>query len=216
MSDFFLPRDEQLELVELLREIPELVEDLAVTISRQDRLGSGSAQISPNSYRETPVYFNERAAGAAEELRAVLVSWVAYVLEERGLQWEGDDSTLRLARWLDKNVVALSLTPGSEEALDEITDAVRRIRRVVDRAPDRAPTVVDNGRILEARVRAQSLRVSPAQAEALVEKLGYAPLKAATIRKWAERGKIEKGVDGMYCLGDILELTPLRPVLTIS
>jgi hypothetical protein len=214
-TEYFLDREDQLRLLDLLREIPELVEEVAITISRQDRLGSGGgAQINPNSYRERPVFFNEKAADVANDLRVVLVSWVGYVLEHRGLEWEGDDSTLRLARWLDKNIVSLALTPGSDEALDEIDDAVWSIRRAVDRGPDRLPTVVSPEREAEARERAKVLWVKPGQVEGLMKSLGHPPLKAATVRKWAERGKIEKREDGLYSLGELLKLNPRREVVT--
>ncbi len=209
-TGFYITLDDQREIVRLLRTVPELVEELAITISRQDRVGSGGPQISSGSYRERPVFFNDYAAAVAEDLRGVLIGWVRHVVEYRGLAWEGDDSTLTLARWLNRNVVSVAMTEGSEELLDELRDAIRRVWRAIDLAPERSPTYVDEERVTEAAVRAQELRVSPAQAEALVEKLGYKPLKAATVRQWAKRGKIEKGTDGLYRLGDILRWNPVR------
>lgn len=209
-TGFYITRDDQREIVRLLRTVPELVEELAITISRQDRIGSGGPQISSGSYRERSVFFNEHASTVAEDLRGVLSGWVRHVLESRGLAWDGDDSTLTLARWLNRNVVSVAMTPGSAEMLDELRDALRRVWRAIDLAPERSATYVDEERVAEASARAQELRVSPAQAEALVEKLGYPPLKAGTIRQWARRGKIEKGTDGLYRLGDILRWSPIQ------
>ncbi|MDH6283214.1 hypothetical protein M2280_004457 [Prescottella agglutinans] len=209
-TGFYVSHADQREILRLLQTIPELVEELAITVTRRDRVGSGGPQISSGSYRERPLFFNDHASTVAEDLRSVLVGWVRHVLEYRGLSWDGDDSTLSLARWLDRNVVALAMTEGSDEMLDELRDALRRVWRAIDLAPERSSTVVDDERVTEARARAQELRVSPAQIEALVEKLGYRPLKAATVRQWAKRGKIEKGDDGLYRLGDILELNPIR------
>lgn len=209
-TGFYITRDDQREIVRLLRTVPELVEELAITISRQDRIGSGGPQISSGSYRERPVFFNDFAAAVAEDLRGVLGGWVRHVLEHRGLAWEGDDSTLTLARWLNRNVVSVAMTEGSEELLDELRDALRRVWRAIDLAPERSAPYVEEERVEEARTRADELRVNPAQAEGLVEKLGYPPLKAGTIRQWAKRGKIEKGDDGLYRLGDILRWSPIR------
>ncbi|ORL15398.1 hypothetical protein [Prescottella equi] len=209
-TGFYVGPDDQREIVRSLRTVPELVEQLSITISRQDRIGSGGPQISSSSHRERPVVYNEHASTVSEDLRGVLVGWVRHVLEYRELVWNGDDSTLNLARWLDRNVIALAMTPGSEEMLDELRDALRRVWRAIDLAPERSARYVDDERVAEASARAQELRVSPAQAEALVEKLGYKPLKAATVRQWAKRGKIEKGIDGLYRLGDILRWKTIR------
>ncbi|EME14795.1 hypothetical protein G419_25252 [Rhodococcus triatomae BKS 15-14] len=203
-SDFFITLEDRIAIVDLLREIPELIEDLAVTISRQDRLGTGGPQISSGSYKERPLVFNEFASDAADHLHGILGSWARYVLEERGSAAWPEDSTLTIARWLDHNVVSLAMTPGSEECLGELRDAVRRVRRAVDLPPEKVRSAVDDDELARARELAMSERVTAAQAERWVEILEYQPKKAETIRQWAKRGNIEKGEDGLYSLADIL------------
>ncbi|MFD7046017.1 hypothetical protein [Rhodococcus jostii] len=128
----FLSRAEIRKLVALLRETPELVDELAVTITRQDRIGTpGSA--GKNRGEEQPLPFNVTAAEAADDLHTTLVAWVRHVCESRRVDYDGRDGTLGVARWLDRNVIALAMTEGSGEALDEIQYAMRRARWATDR-----------------------------------------------------------------------------------
>ncbi|MFD7046128.1 hypothetical protein, partial [Rhodococcus jostii] len=192
-------------LVALLREMPELVEELAVTITRQDRIGTpGSA--GKRRGEEQPLPFNATAAEAADDLHTTLVAWVRHVCESRRVDYDGRDGTLGVARWLDRNIIALAMTEGSGEALDEIQYAMRRARWATDRPRAEDATISDPDRVDEARATA----VSAAQAERMMERLGHPPLKAATVRKWAERGKLEPVDGGRYRLGDILDLNPIQ------
>ncbi|MFC9768808.1 hypothetical protein [Rhodococcus jostii] len=201
----FLSRAEIKKLVALLREMPELVEELAVTITRQDRIGTpGSA--GKKRGEEQPLPFNVTAAEAADDLHTTLVAWVRHVCESRGVDYDGRDGTLGVARWLDRNVIALAMTEGSGEALDEIQYAMRRARWATDRPRAEDATISDPDRVDEARATA----VSAAQAERMMERLGHPPLKAATVRKWAERRKLEPVDGGRYRLGDILDLNPIQ------
>ncbi|MFC9769176.1 hypothetical protein [Rhodococcus jostii] len=128
----FLSREEIRKLVALLREMPELVEELAVTITRQDRIGTpGSA--GKRRGEEQPLPFNATAAEAADDLHTTLVAWVRHVCESRRVDYDGRDGTCGVARWLDRNVIALAMTEGSGEALDEIQYAMRRARWATDR-----------------------------------------------------------------------------------
>ncbi|MFC9769103.1 hypothetical protein [Rhodococcus jostii] len=201
----FLSREEIKKLVALLREMPELVEELAVTITRQDRIGTpGSA--GKRRGEEQPLPFNATAAEAADDLHTTLVAWVRHVCESRRVDYDGRDGTLGVARWLDRNIIALAMTEGSGEALDEIQYAMRRARWATDRPRAEDATISDPDRVDEARATA----VSAAQAERMMERLGHPPLKAATVRKWAERGKLEPVDGGRYRLGDILDLNPIQ------
>ncbi|WP_072689305.1 hypothetical protein [Rhodococcus marinonascens] len=128
----FLTRAEIRQLVTMLQEIPELVEDLAITITRQDRIvAKGGPKLSRGS-DEQPLVFNVNASEVADDLHGTLVGWVRHVCESRAMAYEGHVSTLSLARWLDRHVISLAMTEGSEEALDEISYAMRRARRAMD------------------------------------------------------------------------------------
>ncbi|MFC9769406.1 hypothetical protein [Rhodococcus jostii] len=201
----FLSREEIRKLVALLREMPELVEELAVTVTRQDRIGTpGSA--GKKRGEEQPLPFNVTAAEAADDLHTTLVAWVRHVCESRRVDYDGLDGTLGVARWLDRNIIALAMTEGSGEAFDEVQYAMRRARWATDRPRAEDVTISDPERVEEARATA----VSAAQAERMMERLGHPPLKAARVRKWAERGKLEPVDGGRYRLGDILDLNPIQ------
>ena len=132
MTDgWFLPKHEQDQLVELLGQIPALIEDLAITIAKQDRMTSGPK--IANGSDEQPLPFDENAAQAADELNHELARWVRHTCEQRHLTYDGRDDTITLTAWLKRWIIALALTEGSEEALHDIRLAVRQARRAVDR-----------------------------------------------------------------------------------
>jgi hypothetical protein len=134
VDHFYLQREDQLALVGWLRKMFVLSEELAITITRQDRVGGGDPRVSMGE-REQPLPFNAHASEVADDLNATLVAWARHVCEHRGVAYNGKPGVLGLARWLDRNIIALALTPGSEEALDEISDAIRRAQRALDRPP---------------------------------------------------------------------------------
>lgn len=158
MSDYFISRDGQRLLVSLLREIPELVEDLAVTICRLDRTGKGGMKISSGS-DEQPLPLNLAASDAKDELHNELASWARHVCESRGLAYDGDGSVLGIARWLDNNVIALAMTEGSEEAYSSIEKAMGRCRRAMDIAPEDA-VITESKDVVLGRVRDRMLHRS--------------------------------------------------------
>lgn len=149
---FYLDRIDQKRLVEILAVVPTLVSGLEVAIMRQERMGTGGPRIGKVE-RAQPLPFNEHASNAATALHAELSTWVRFVCEPRGTRfWPADytheygfigplrkherrlpcrsadyrASTVDLARWLDRNVAALALTPGSEESLSAITRSIKR------------------------------------------------------------------------------------------
>ena len=135
MSDYFISRDGQQMLVELLREIPGLVEDLSVTLTRQDRTGKGGMKISSGDCTQ-PLPINMAASDAKDGLHNELATWARLVCDSRGIAYDGDGSVLGIARWLDENVISLALTEGSEEAYVGIEKAMGRCRRAMDIAPE--------------------------------------------------------------------------------
>lgn len=206
MGDYFISRDGQHLLVKLLREIPELIEDLAVTICRLDRTGKGGLKVNSGS-DEQPLPINMAASNAKDELYSELASWARHVCESRGIDYSGGDSVVGIARWLDENVISLAMTEGSEEAYVGIERAMAKCRRAMDIAPE-DDHVVSMPEVEMAR----EARVTAADAERLMPRLGHPKLKAATIRKWVERGKLRRHpVDEMFRLGDILDLNPIPP-----
>lgn len=200
-SQFFMPADQQARLMDLLAEIPELVEDLAVTLTRQSRTGGGMKLHARKDAQPLP--YDMHASEVADDLHNTVAAWVRHVCEYRGIAYAGGSGTAALAVWLRKHVTSLAMTEGCEEAPDEVAYAVARARQAMDRPPEEVP------RVDKARVDlALDELVTPLQAEALMARLGHPPLRAATIRQWHKRGKVEQVADGRYRLGDLLDLNP--------
>ncbi|MFD4294153.1 hypothetical protein ACFWQG_13130 [Rhodococcus sp. NPDC058532] len=208
---FFVTNADMRTLKARLEEIPELVEDLAITITRQDHIGSGVAGINDGA-DEQPLPINLEASEVADDLRGTIVGWVNHTCQSRGIAYPGGPSTPALAIWLARHVTSLAMTEGCEEALDEITHAMSRARRACDPIRERRERTA--AEVLEAHMRAPALRVTPMQAEALMPELGYPTLRAATVRQWRKRGKVEADAGGRYLLGDLMALCAQRVDLT--
>jgi len=122
------------------------------------------------------------------------------------------------------------------DAVDEITDAVADCRRVIDRAPERwyagpcecgadlyakrrtgIVTCRECGHEYDVEARrewllaeAEDRLANAATIARAVSWLGAEPLTSATVRKWAQRGRLlAKGHDGrgpLYRIGDAIDL----------
>lgn len=132
VDGYWLPRHDQDKLIELLDQIPGLVEDLTIAISRQDRIAGGGPK-TRNGSDEQPLPLSVEAMEAADLLTDTLASWVRHTTEQRAMHYTQPCTALHYAAWLKRWMVALAMSPGSDEALDEIRYAVRQARRATDR-----------------------------------------------------------------------------------
>lgn len=137
---FVIPRHQQTELRELLAQIPALIEDLSITLTRQDRLGAGSGGGKRGRIDAPPLPINLAAMEARDQLHNTLAGWIRHTCNERGLTYDGTGSPISMAGWLTRWHIALALSEGAEEAIPDLTDAIRRCRRVCDRPADRIIT----------------------------------------------------------------------------
>jgi len=147
VDGYWLPRHDQDKLIELLDQIPDLIEDLTIAITRQDRITAGGPR-TRNGNDEQPIPIGLHAMEAADLLHATLTAWTNHVCEQRNYPRPRND-TLTLGHWLKQHVIALALTEGAEESLDEIRHAIRQARRATDRPRQREHTV-DPVQIYEA------------------------------------------------------------------
>ena len=136
VDGYWLPRHDQDKLIELLDQIPDLIEDLTIAISRQDRIAGGGPR-TRNGSDEQPIPIGLHAMEAADLLHHTLTAWTNHVCEQRNYPRPRND-TLTLGRWLKQHVIALALTEGAEESLDEIQHAIRQARRATDRPRDKS------------------------------------------------------------------------------
>lgn len=137
--------------------------DLDIAISRQARmdLPGGKPDLEPyddqpGTLRPTPIPYDDRASRAARRLKAVLGTWVLFVDRHLAPRPAGPacrscvhgscvlirrrdlpaDTVTAKAVWLRPRVGWLRHHPAGSVALDEIRDAVRAARRVIDRPAD--------------------------------------------------------------------------------
>lgn len=216
---FYLDREGQRKLVKALREIPSLVEDLAVTITKRDRLTRPEPGGRSSVERvEMPLPINIDAVDAADALCACLLRWVQDVCQARQLPypWSGSTNTLTLAAWLDRNVIALALTDGAENAPGQIGHHVKMARRAVDLPPDEICAEPD----MEKINLSYDMLLTARELSGIMPQLGEKPLKADTIHSWTDtrrhganalQHREIPGVKGhVYRLGDVLAIRRAR------
>lgn len=136
MSDFFLPRFEQAQLLEQLRQVPALVEDLTVAITRQDRITARGPRTSRGDDTQ-PLPYNEHASNAAQYLHYQVATWARFTCENRVIDYTGSNDVTSIARWLRHHIIDLAQCEGSDQALTDIRDAVRNGNRACGGAKDR-------------------------------------------------------------------------------
>ncbi|MFC5834639.1 hypothetical protein [Nonomuraea insulae] len=115
-----------------LEDVANLAEELEVTLTGRARMSAGALRRS--SERRLP--FHIAASEKGHNLRQVLVGWVRLVADERGVGLPADD-LISISRWLLAHVEWLRHHPAGGEAVTEVGDAVRAVRMVIDRPPDR-------------------------------------------------------------------------------
>lgn len=117
------------ELRRALESVPDLAQELETTLTRQTSSGGAG------SGSETPLPYDPRATEAGDVLRSALVGWVRALQEEHAEGWPAD-TLPDMSAWLLERHQRLVGHAAAEEAVEEITTAVRAARRVIDRAPD--------------------------------------------------------------------------------
>lgn len=115
-----------------LGDVPALVSDLEVTLTRQAVIGEHHGGVSA----EVPMPFHLGASEALVVLRSTLVGWVRVVVEEDGAQWPADDLHL-MAAFLLRALPWIRVHPAAAQAVDEIGAATGLARRCIDRHPER-------------------------------------------------------------------------------
>lgn len=203
---FYLDRRGQHELVGILVCIPELVEDLSVTLTGQARISRGDMGKPRRRKRDSALPLHLGAAEASAALHNCLSTWARAVCEQRALDYDGTDDIVGLARWLRKWVIALAMTEGAEESLPDIRAHIKACLRVVDIPLD------DYVLVDRARVDAANRQVLTAgQVEKVARRLGEVGqgLTKRRVETLAKQGRIHPAaVDGetrFYRLGDVLD-----------
>ncbi|GFG87908.1 hypothetical protein MALGJ_45840 [Mycolicibacter algericus] len=205
--DFFLDRKSQRDLRAKLATVPQLVEDLAVTITRQAKIQPSGIGKLHRVKPESKLPYHVGAVDAADELHNALVTWVRFVCEHRQIRYTGREDMISLSAWLRRNMVPLALTPGSEDAGIDIAARIDACYRCVDLPPD-DEIVIDRARVREANRSVVTLATIDPIACRLGE-MGKG-LNRDRLRLLARHGDIRPvGADSdtgtkFYRLGDVL------------
>ncbi|QLY30842.1 hypothetical protein [Nocardia huaxiensis] len=202
----YLTPEELRDLSRLLSEIPSLTADLEDAFTGRARLGDPNYRLKSRS-GDQPLPYSTVAAQVRDHLHAIIVSWVRLICEQRALTYSGPTSTPDLARWLNRNLIALAMTEGAESAPDEIRAAVEAAERVV--CPPSNKPVINDAAIEAARVA----RLNANGIATLAKQLGvpFRNLTARRVRTLKESGKIAP-VPGPWA-PDWPELFEVGPVL---
>lgn len=207
-TDCYLPRQDQTRLRDKLNLLPSLVEDLAITETRQARilrpgLGKLKHQKPGSSWP-----FHLEAASAATELDRCLAGWVKFVCVHKQIRYTSSRSVLSHGNWLKRNIPVLAGINGSQDAYPDITGRIIAVQVVIDLPPD------DDLHMDPQRVaRANRQVVTAGQIEKIASKLGARGRALTTERirvltrnghVWPIRVDPDTGTK-FYRLGDVLE-----------
>lgn len=121
-----------------LADVPDLVAELEITRTRQNRT---SAEKHGARSTTRPLPWNEHTAQKAFELNATLNAWALDVSklgedERDRLAPVHHTDTAEVARWIARNLSTLRMHAEAGTAHEEITDAIHQARRSIDKPQD--------------------------------------------------------------------------------
>jgi hypothetical protein len=194
-----------------LGDVGALWEELDTVLTKQARYAAAEFRRG-----EQALPFNPIASELGWVLRNTLSTWCRLISEERGRVLPDTDTPAAVAGWLLAHVVWLRHHRAGHEAVEEITSAVRAIRRAVDRPPERiyAGPCKDCGGDMYAKPDAVSVDCRPCglsydvaemlewmrgqvygrlvtakEGVVLLSRFGL-PVQQKTIDKWVERKRL--------------------------
>lgn len=228
-------------LTRALAETPWLIDQLEITLTKQKGVDYTAADGTKGGTKTRPAPANLGALEAAGQLRAALLTWTRHCHHQ---QTRNQSPTQGLpvlepkpmSRWLMWRIDGLTLDPQGPQAVEDITRAVNKARRVVDRAPEQRyagpcecgkdiyhrPGAVqascracgrayDVGELYEwMRSQVRGRLVTAKEGAMLLSRFGVAT-KRDTIDKWHQRGRVaNRGADtagrNLYLFDDLLDL----------
>lgn len=119
-----------------LRAVPDVVEDLLITRSKQDNMGE-HARVSGS--RERPLGFRPGAMSAEDVLRETLLAWacVVHALAYGDQQADVSGNSVELAAFMRRHPTAIRRCDGAAVMSNEIAHAVSNARNAVDRPAEK-------------------------------------------------------------------------------
>lgn len=231
-NHMFVPRHELKLVREELAKVPELATDLGVAITKRARLGEVGRSRKPRRPSEQPLPYHIAAADIADQLHNFLTGWVRLICEHRAMDapairpesplpdekssWPDHIPAMApLSRWLDRNAVALAMTPGSETVLDELRGLIRAAE-VIACPPLRPREPIDAQELAEAR----KLQLNATGIVTLAKELGeeYRHLTRRRVHVLKEAGRIQPILNPkwpdllLFNVGEVMDAHLLLPI----
>ncbi|WP_159026001.1 DUF1922 domain-containing protein [Prescottella equi] len=219
-------------LMKVLEQVPDRLDDLEVTITRTDALRP--ANLGTSGHKERVVPFNQRASDARVNLSRAVRTYALRVAVVTGVP--APHGPTAQSRYLVAHLPGIADDAASIHGIySAVVGAADAARRAIDRPQERRyagscecgtrlyatetqETVTCRGCGLQWPVeevrawmmeQAKDTLGSAAELARLLPWFNGEPVKASTISKWAERGKLQAVmVDGTprYRIGDVVEL----------
>jgi hypothetical protein len=213
VGDGYVCQHCQDHLERALGDVAALWEELDTVLTKQARYAAAEFRRG-----EQALPFNPVASELGYVLRNTLSTWCRLISEERGKALPDTDTPPAVAGWLLAHVVWLRHHRAGHEAVEEITSAVRAIRKAVDRPADRiyAGPCKDCGGDMYAKPDAASVDCRPCglnydvaemltwmrgqvygrlvtakEGVVLLSRFGL-PVQQKTIDKWFERKRLSE------------------------
>lgn len=117
-----------------LRQVKEIMGDLDVTRSKQDKISSRNARVSGT--RERPLGYRPAATAAADLMHLTLAYWARTIAHELGLTVRGG-TTVGLALWLGRHRETIRHHQHAVDLVNQVRSVIGTARDVIDRPPDR-------------------------------------------------------------------------------
>jgi hypothetical protein len=174
-----------------LGDVPALWEELDTVLTKQARYAAAEFRRGEQALPFDPV-----AAELGFVLRNTLSTWCRLIAEERGRVLPDTDTPAAVAGWLLHHTVWLRHHKAGHEAVEEITSAVREIRKAVDRPAERiyAGPCADCGGDMFGKPGAASVKCRPCG-------LSYDVAEMVTWMRNEARGRLVTARESVVLLG---------------
>lgn len=209
---WFIPRHQQIELADALGEVRDILDDLREAQKPRIATATWNPKVSTGD-RPQPLPFNVAAVDAADRLLIELERWAYWLAELRNMP-QPKNTVVGYAEWLQRNILLLAATDGSQSAHHDITSEIRHARNASGRGhlqPLPKPDIIRVAQAHATQLNARGIAT-------LAKHIGAQGLTIRRINHLAEKHKIvpiryaDKKTP-IYQLGDILNAhytTPQR------
>lgn len=116
-----------------LRQVPWLVEQLGITLTRQARVGERNGPRSS----ETPLPYHVGASDELDVLRDTLWVWARAVAEQRGIDLPEVKDSVELGQWMLRHPHDIAQHTDVGELHGDVLAILKTIRHTIDLGPDR-------------------------------------------------------------------------------